>query len=262
MDLQLTGRVALVTAASKGLGRATATRLAAEGARVIISSRGADQLARTAQEIAEATGAQVEHCPADVSDGADLDRLLREARERLGGVDVLVNNAGGPRPGGFDALDDAAWQQAFELNLLSTVRLFRGVLPHMREQRWGRIVTVASSSMRQPIDDLTLSNTFRVGILGLAKSLALEVAGDGVLVNTLGPGRIATDRVAELDATRAERTGQSVEEVRAQGEAAIPIGRYGTPEEFADVAAFLASGANTYVTGQNLLVDGGLVRAI
>jgi 3-oxoacyl-[acyl-carrier protein] reductase len=262
MDLQLTGRVALVTAASKGLGRATATRLAAEGARVMISSRGADQLARTAQEIAEATGAQVEHCPADVSDGADLDRLLREARERLGGVDVLVNNAGGPRPGGFDALDDAAWQQAFELNLLSTVRLFRGVLPHMREQRWGRIVTVASSSMRQPIDDLTLSNTFRVGILGLAKSLALEVAGDGVLVNTLGPGRIATDRVAELDATRAERTGQSVEEVRAQGEAGIPIGRYGTPEEFADVAAFLASGANTYVTGQNLLVDGGLVRAI
>ncbi len=262
MDLQLTGRVALVTAASKGLGRATATRLAAEGARVMISSRGADQLARTAQEIAEATGAQVEHCPADVSHGADLDRLLRETRERLGGVDVLVNNAGGPRPGGFDALDDAAWQQAFELNLLSTVRLFRGVLPHMREQRWGRIVTVASSSMRQPIDDLTLSNTFRVGILGLAKSLALEVAGDGVLVNTLGPGRIATDRVAELDATRAERTGQSVEEVRAQGEAGIPIGRYGTPEEFADVAAFLASGANTYVTGQNLLVDGGLVRAI
>ncbi len=262
MDLQLTGRVALVTAASKGLGRATATRLAAEGARVMISSRGADQLARSAQEIAEATGAQVEHCPADVSHGADLDRLLRETRERLGGVDVLVNNAGGPRPGGFDALDDAAWQQAFELNLLSTVRLFRGVLPHMREQRWGRIVTVASSSMRQPIDDLTLSNTFRVGILGLAKSLALEVAGDGVLVNTLGPGRIATDRVAELDATRAERTGQSVEEVRAQGEAAIPIGRYGTPEEFADVAAFLASGANTYVTGQNLLVDGGLVRAI
>lgn len=262
MDLELTGRVALVTAASKGLGRATATRLAAEGARVMISSRGADQLARTAQEITDATGAQVEHCPADVADGADLDRLLRETRERLGGIDVLVNNAGGPKPGGFDALDDAAWQQAFELNLLSTVRLFRGVLPHMREQRWGRIVTVASSSIKQPIDNLTLSNTFRVGILGLAKSLALEMAGDGVLVNTVGPGRIATDRVASLDATRAEKTGQSVEEVRAQSEAGIPIGRYGTPEEFANVAAFLVSGVNTYVTGQNLLVDGGMVRAI
>ena len=262
MDLELTGRVALVTAASKGLGRATATQLAAEGARVMISSRGADQLARTAQEIADATGAQVEHCPADVSDAADLDRLLGETQERLGGVDVLVNNAGGPPPGGFDALDDAAWQQAFELNLLSTVRLFRGVLPHMREQRWGRIVTVASSSIKQPIDNLTLSNTFRVGLLGLAKSVALEVAADGVLVNTIGPGRIATDRVASLDAGRAEKTGLSVEEVRAQSEQGIPLGRYGTPEEFGKVAAFLASGANTYVTGQNFLVDGGMVRAI
>lgn len=162
----------------------------------------------------------------------------------------------------FDALDDAAWQRAFELNLLSTVRLFRGVLPHMREQGWGRIVTVASSSIKQPIDNLVLSNTLRVGILGLAKSLALEVAGDGVLVNTIGPGRIATDRVASLDAAAAERTGRSVEDVRAASEAAIPIGRYGTPEEFAKVAAFLVSGANTYVTGQNFLVDGGMVRAI
>ena len=262
MDLGLTGRVALVTAASKGLGRATATRLAAEGARVMVSSRGADQLARTAAEIAEETGAQVESCRADVSDAADLDRLLRETRVRLGGVDVLVNNAGGPRPGGVDALDDAAGQEAVELNLLSTVRLFRGVLPHMRAQGWGRIVTVASSSIRQPIDDLTLSNTFRVGLLGLAKSVALEVAGDGVLVNTLGPGRIATDRVDSLDAARAERSGRPVEEVRAQQEAGIPVGRYGTAEEFAKVAAFLASGANTYVTGQHLLVDGGMVRAI
>ena len=262
MDLELNGRVALVTAASKGLGRATATQLAAEGARVMISSRGAEQLAETAREIADATGAQVEHCPADVADAADLDRLLRETQERLGGVDVLVNNAGGPPPGGFDALDDAAWQRAFELNLLSTVRLFRGVLPHMREQGWGRIVTVASSSIKQPIDNLTLSNTLRVGILGLAKSVALEVAGDGVLVNTIGPGRIATDRVASLDAGRAEKTGQSVEEVRAQSEAGIPMGRYGTAEEFGKVAAFLASGANTYVTGQAFLVDGGLVRAI
>ena len=262
MDLELNGRVALVTAASKGLGRATATQLAAEGARVMISSRGAEQLAETAREIADATGAQVEHCPADVADAADLDRLLRETQERLGGVDVLVNNAGGPPPGGFDALDDAAWQRAFELNLLSTVRLFRGVLPHMREQGWGRIVTVASSSIKQPIDNLMLSNTLRVGILGLAKSLALEVAGNGVLVNTIGPGRIATDRVASLDAAAAERTGRSVEDVRAASEAAIPIGRYGTPEEFAKVAAFLVSGANTYVTGQNFLVDGGMVRAI
>jgi len=262
MDLELTGRVALVTAASKGLGRAIATQLAAEGARVMISSRGAEQLARTAGEIADATGAQVEHCPADVSDAEGLTRLLAETESRLGGVDVLVNNAGGPRPGRFDALDDAAWAEAFELNLMSTVRLVRGVLPHMRAQGWGRIVTVASSSIKQPIDNLLLSNTYRVALLGLAKSLAIELAPQGVLINTIGPGRIATDRVAGLDAANAERSGVTIEEIRAQTEKAIPLGRYGTAEEFGKVAAFLVSGANTYTTGQHLLVDGGMVKAI
>jgi 3-oxoacyl-[acyl-carrier protein] reductase len=262
MDLELTGKVALVTAASKGLGRATATQLAAEGAQVMISSRGEEQLAKTAAEIAEATGARVEYCAADVSDAADLARLVAETEQRLGGVDVLVNNAGGPRPGGFDALDDVAWQEAFELNLLSTVRLIRGVLPHMREQGWGRIVTIASSSIKQPIPNLLLSNTYRVAILGLAKSLAVEFAPDGVLINTVGPGRIATDRVAGLDATRAKKSGTSVEQVRAAAEKGIPLGRYGTADEFAAVVAFLASGANTYLTGQALLVDGGMVKAI
>jgi 3-oxoacyl-[acyl-carrier protein] reductase len=262
MDLELTGKVALVTAASKGLGRATATRLAAEGARVMISSRGEEQLAKTAAEIVEATGAQVEYCVADVADPADLTRLLAETEQRLGGVDVLVNNAGGPPPGGFDALDDDAWYRAHDLILMSTVRLLRGVLPHMRAQRWGRIVTFTSSSIKQPIDNLLLSNTYRVAILGLAKSLAIEFAPEGVLINTIGPGRIATDRVATLDANLARKTGLSVEEVRAQSEKAIPMGRYGTPEEFAGVAAFLVSGVNTYLTGQQFLVDGGLVKAL
>ncbi|MCZ2859928.1 SDR family oxidoreductase [Blastococcus sp. VKM Ac-2987] len=262
MDLQLTGKVALVTAASKGLGRATATQLAAEGARVMISSRGEEQLAKTAAEIAEATGAQVEHCAADVADADDVARLLEETQRRLGGVDVLVANAGGPPPGGFDAVDDAKWYQAHDLNLMSTVRLIRGVLPHMREQKWGRIAVVTSSSIKQPIDNLLLSNTYRVAVVGLAKSLAIEFASEGVLVNTVGPGRIATDRVASLDANKAKQTGQSVEEVRAQSERGIPLGRYGTAEEFGRVAAFLVSGANTYQTGQNLLVDGGMVRAI
>ena len=262
MDLQLTGRVALVTAASKGLGRATATALAAEGARVMISSRGEEQLAKTAAEIAEATGGRIEWCAADVSDPADLARLVDQTTGRLGGIDVLVNNAGGPPPGGFDALDDDAWHRAHELNLMSAVRLIRGVLPHMREQRWGRIVTIASSSIKQPIENLLLSNTYRVAILGLAKSLALEFASDGILVNTVGPGRIATDRVAALDAGRAKTAGTTVEEVRAQTEKAIPLGRYGTPDEFAAVVAFLVSGVNTYLTGQHFLVDGGMVRAI
>ena len=262
MDLELAGRVALVTAASKGLGRATATQLAGEGAKVMISSRGKEQLATTAAEIAEATGAQVEYCAADVSDAADLARLVEETQRRLGGVDVLVNNAGGPPPGGFDALDDDAWHLAHELNLMSAVRLVRAVLPHMRAQKWGRIVTIASSSIKQPIENLLLSNTYRVAILGLAKSLAIEFAPDGVLINTVGPGRIATDRVAGLDATRAKTAGISIEEVRAQAEKAIPLGRYGTAEEFGKVAAFLASGANTYLTGQHFLVDGGMVKAI
>ena len=262
MDLELTGKVALVTAASKGLGRATATQLAAEGARVMISSRGEEQLAKTAAEIAEATGATVEYCAADVSDAADLARLLQETEQRLGGVDVLVNNAGGPPPGGFDALDDDKWHLAHELNLMSTVRLIRGVLPHMRQQKWGRIVTIASSSIKQPIPNLLLSNTYRVAILGLAKSLAVEFAPDGVLINTVGPGRIATERTAALDATNAEKAGIPIEEVRAQTEKAIPLGRYGTAAEFAKVAAFLVSGANTYTTGQHLLVDGAMVKAI
>jgi 3-oxoacyl-[acyl-carrier protein] reductase len=262
MDLQLSGKTALVTAASKGLGRATAMQLAAEGARVMISSRGEEQLAATAAAIRDATGAEVVPVAADVSKAEDLDRLLAEAERRLGGIDVLVNNAGGPRPGGFDALDDAAWQEAFELNLLSSIRLFRGVLPHMRAQRSGRIVTIASSSTKQPIDNLMLSNTYRVALVGLAKSLSIEVAPDGVLINTVGPGRIATDRVASLDATRAEQSGTTVEQVRAQTEKGIPLGRYGTAEEFAKVVAFLVSGANTYLTGQSLLVDGGMVRAL
>lgn len=262
MDLQLTGKVALVTAASKGLGWATASQLAAEGARVMISSRGEEELARAAGEIAETTGAEVEYCAADVSDAGDLKRLLEETQSRLGPVDVLVANAGGPPPGGFEALDDAKWYLAHDLNLMSTVRLIRGVLPHMRQQRWGRIAILTSSSVKQPIENLMLSNTYRVAVVGLAKSLAVEFAPDGVLVNTVGPGRIATDRVATLDAGVAKKTGLSVEEVRARSEKGIPMGRYGTPDEFGRVTAFLVSGANTYTTGQNLLVDGGMVRAI
>ncbi|MBC7680441.1 MAG: SDR family oxidoreductase [Pseudorhodobacter sp.] len=262
MDLELTGKVALVTAASKGLGRATARQLAAEGARVMISSRDEQQLAATAAEICAATGAEVRHVAADVSKADDLDRLLEQTQAQLGGVDVLVNNAGGPRPGGFDDLDDADWQGAFELNLLSSIRLFRGVLPHMRQQGSGRIATIASSSTKQPIDDLLLSNTYRVALVGLSKSVSTEMAPYGVLINTVGPGRIATDRVASMDATRAAKSGQTIEQVRTQTEKGIPLGRYGTAEEFAKVVTFLVSGANTYLTGQSLLVDGGMVRAL
>lgn len=262
MDLGLAGRVALVAASSKGLGRATAAQLADEGARVMISGRNEGELKAAAAEIEGKTGAEVAFVVADVTQGEDVRRLVEGTVERFGGLDVLITNAGGPPAGGFDDLEDADWQGAFELNLLSVVRLIRAGLPHMREKGYGRIVNFTSSSIKQPIDNLTLSNVFRTAVLGLSKSLSAELAPDGILINTLGPGRIATDRLASLDESRAERTGASIEEVRERSEAQIPLGRYGRPEEFARVAAFLASEANTYVTGQALLVDGGMVRAL
>lgn len=262
MDLGLQGKNALVLAASKGLGRAIATELAREGARVMISSRDEEALAKTAADIRERTGAEVAHHAADLTHAADVDALIRRTAERFGGVDALVTNTGGPPAGGFGDFDDAAWSAAFESILLSLIRAVRGVLPGMRERGGGRIVCVASSSVKQPIEGLILSNTFRAGLAGLAKSLSAEFAPDGILINTLGPGRILTDRSASMDASNAEKRGVPVEEVRAEMSANIPLGRYGTPEEFARVAAFLASPANGYVTGQAILVDGGMVRAL
>lgn len=228
----------------------------------MLTSRDGVALKQTASEIGEATGAEVRYEPADLTKAGDIELLLEKTREALGPVSVLVTNSGGPPAGRFDDLDDEAWQGAFELNLMSAVRLIRSSLPQMRERGYGRIVNFTSSSIQQPIDGLLLSNVFRVGVLGLAKSLSAELASDGILVNTLGPGRIHTDRVDTLDGGRAEREGTTLEEVRRRSEAQIPLGRYGEPQEFARVAAFLASPANTYVTGQSLLVDGGMVRAL
>lgn len=262
MDLGLQGKVAIVVAARSGLGRAVATELAREGARVVISSRDADALAQTAAEVREETGGEVVEQAADLTRVGDVDALISFSAERFGGVDVLVNNTGGPPAGTFGDFEDRDWQAAFELILLSLIRCVRGVLPSMRERGGGRIVNVASSSVKQPIENLILSNTFRAGLAGLAKSLAIELAPDGILVNTLGPGRISTARSRSMDESQAESQGVPVEEIRGRFEARIPLGRYGTPEEFARVAAFLASPANSYVTGQAILVDGGMVRAL
>lgn len=262
MDLQVKGKAVLVMAASKGLGRAVATEYAREGARVMIASRSGERLERAAAEIREQTGGEVEVCAADVSKKEDLDTLFARVKERFGGLDVLVTNAGGPPVGKFDDLSDEQWEQAFQSNLLSVVRTIRGALPLLRANGGGRILNIASTSVKQPIEGLILSNTFRAGVLALAKSLATELAPEQILINTIAPGRIATDRVRELDEQRAAATGSTLDAVREGHENNIPVGRYGTPEEFARVAVFMGSGANSYVTGSAVLVDGGMVRAL
>ena len=262
MNLGLEGKVALVTAASRGLGRAVATELARERAQVVISSRNEQTLRMTATEIREHTGAEVAYFPADLSMEEDIGALVSAAVKRFGGVDVLINNTGGPPAGGFDDFGDEEWNAAFESILLSVIRAVREVLPHMRRGGGGRIVNIASYSMKHSIENLILSNTFRVGLAGLAKSLSIELALEGILINTLGPGYVSTERSASINEVQARAQGVSVEEVRRQVEAQIPLGRYGRPEEFAKVAAFLASPANGYVTGQAILVDGGMVRAL
>ncbi len=260
MDLGLKGKVALVTAASRGLGRAIAEKLAEEGAHVAMCSRDENRIRLAAAEIAGKTGADVAAFEADVSKPEDINRVVRETADRWGRIDILLCKAGGPPGGTLESFDDAAWQKAFETNLLSVVRLIRAALPHM--PRGGRILAIASSSVKQPIPGLILSNTMRAGVAGLMKTLAEELGPRGILVNTVCPGRIDTDRVRELDQAKAGMEGVPVEEVRRSFEAAIPLGRYGRPEEFARVVAFLASEANTYVTGSTLRSDGGMVKSL
>lgn len=261
MDLNLSGKVALVTAASRGLGKAIATELSQEGAIVIICSRDEAKITNTAREIQQETGNKVTPFVVNVKVASDIQNLFHHIKTQYGQLDVLVCNAGGPPSGSFEAFDDADWQDAFEMNLLSAVRLVRGGLPLMKDHG-GKILTIASISVKTPIPGLILSNVMRSGVASLMKTLANDLAPYGILVNTLCPGRIATDRVAELDAVRAENEGKSVAEIRESITGQIPLGRYGRPEEFAKVAAFLASDANTYVTGSTLMVDGGMVQTI
>ncbi|KQR01046.1 SDR family oxidoreductase [Deinococcus sp. Leaf326] len=257
MNLFPTPTSALVTAASSGLGFATAMELAREGASVALCSRDLARAQAAAQEITAATGAAVVALEADVRDAEACRRVVEEAAGALGGLNVLVCNAGGPAPGGFERFDDAAWTEAFELTLMSTVRLTRAALPHLRAGG-GRILTIVSSSVKRPLPNLTLSNVLRPAVHGLMKSLSTELAPD-IAVNCIAPGRVLTERIQELDEARASREGRTWEEVRAQTEREIPLGRLGDPAEFGRVAAFLCSPAASYITGSTVLVDGGAV---
>src|SRR5436189_432023 len=258
MDLGLRGKVALVTAASKGMGKACALEFAREGAKVAMCARTESDLKTAADEVRAATKADVLAIPADVTKKDDVQALTQRVSSQWGGVDILVANAGGPARGFFEEVSDEQWQQAFELSLLSVVRLVRGVLPGMQAKKWGRVLTIQSVSVKQPLPDLLLSNAVRPGTHGMIKTLALRYGKDNVTFNTVCPGRILTDRL--LGGLKA--SGLSREQYVTQLGADIPMGRVGTPEEFANVIAFLASERASYVTGTAIQVDGGLVRGL
>ena len=252
MDLGIRGKTALITGASSGIGRAIADRLAAEGARVMLSARTERTLAAAVEEIRLAGGEADGH-PADVTDPSALDDLVSTVRRRFGEPDILVVNAGGPPPGVPTALGEDDWTRAFDLTLMPTVRLSEALLPAMRVNRWGRIVNITSLSVREPIPNLTLSNAFRAAVTGFARTLATEVAVDGVTVNNVAPGYTATERVREV-----VKTPEAKEKLIQE----IPARRFGDPEEIAAVAAFLASVPAAYITGQTILADGGLVGSL
>ena len=263
MDLQLKNKSVIVTASSQGIGRAIAQEFAKEEAKVMISSRNKATLQRITTEIREQTANKnVNYVECDVTRVKDIQYLVNETVKLYGTVNVLVNNTGGPPAGTFESFNDKAWQSAFELNLLSFIRTTREVLPYMKKQQSGYILNIASSSIKQVLENLLLSNTFRTGIVGLTKSLSQELAKYNILVNTIGPGKIATQRIVKLDQIRAEKAGITYEEQVKRTEKTIPIGRYGKPEELARVAIFLCSSINTYLTGQSIVIDGGLVKAL
>jgi 3-oxoacyl-[acyl-carrier protein] reductase len=262
VDLGLRGKVALVAASSKGLGRAVAEELAAEGAHLVMCARGKETLDQTADSIRQKTGVKVVAVAADVSDPKDAARVVKAAFDEFGRVDILVNNSGGPPSGPFESFSPEMWDSVARLLLKSAVELTRAVLPGMKERRWGRILNVTSIAAKQPIEGLMLSNSLRAAVIGFARTLANEVAPFGVTVNNLLPGYTRTDRVQELARAAAAKAGVSAPDPVSQWEKEIPMGRLGEPREFAALAAFLASERASYITGSSIAVDGGWIRSL
>ncbi|HYM69642.1 MAG TPA: SDR family oxidoreductase [bacterium] len=262
MKIDLSGRVAVVSGASAGIGRAIAQGFAEAGADVVMGSRREDAIRRAADEVAKSTGRRAVGVVADVSRPDGAERLLETARKEFGRLDILVANAGGPPAGSGLTLTDAQWEQAFQQNLMSAVRLIRGAVEPMKAQGGGRILTVITSGVKIPIPQLVLSNVFRSGVVALTKTLSFELAPHKILVNNLAPGRIRTDRTRALDETVAKATGKTADEVERQAIATIPAGRYGDPREFANMAVFLASDQASFITGTTILIDGGATRAM
>ncbi|HBY96197.1 MAG TPA: short-chain dehydrogenase [Chloroflexi bacterium] len=262
MDLGISDKVAIVSAGSEGLGRATALRLAREGARVVICSRHEEKLYAAAEAITAATGASVLAVPADVTRPEDIERVVQRSVEEVGPPAILVNNTGGPPSGQVLSFSDEQWQSAFDLVFFSALRFTRLVIPYMRTAEWGRIVNITSVTVKQPIDTLVLSNAARAAVVAFMKTLAGDVAKDGITVNSVGPAPTATNRMIELIEAGAKQRGISLEESRAAWTAAIPMGRIGQPGELADVVAFLCSENAGFITGVFIPVDGGQTRAV
>lgn len=262
MDLGLTGRVAIVAAASKGLGRAVAEELAREGAQVAICARTPATLAEAAAHIRQSTGHEVFRQALDVTDSAAVASFVSAVATRFGRLDICVTNSGGPPSNSFERTNPDDWRSAVDQLLMSTVFFARETLPRMQQDKWGRLITITSSAVKQPVDGLLLSNSVRAAVTGLARTLANEYAADGITVNNVCPGYTRTARLDGLAATISARTGSKPEEIFANWEREIPARRLGTPQEFAAVVAFLASERASYVTGTSIAVDGGLVRSL
>ena len=262
MEFGLKGKRAIVMAASRGLGYASALGLAREGCKLIICSRDQARIEAAAEAIRKETGAEVKALVADVSSASEAKRLVDAAVSAYGGLEIVVHNAGGPPAGETLQMTDEQWQKAFEQNLLSFTRMAGAAAPEMKKAGYGRILTIASSSIKQPIPNLALSNAVRAGVWGIAKTLSRELAPSGILVNVIAPGRIDTERIAELDQANAQKSGKSVEDVRKASIGTIPLGRLGRPEELANLVVFLASAAGSYITGQAITVDGAAGTAL
>jgi len=262
MDLGLKGKVAFVAAASKGLGRAIAEELAREGAYLAIMARGEHALTEAREAISRTSGIDVFAMAGDVSVPSDVERVTTAALERFGRIDILVTNAGGPPGGKFESLDSEMWQSAVDLTLMSVINLTRAVLPGMKQRKWGRIINVTSIAAKQPVDGLMLSNSIRAAVTGFARTLANEVATDGITVNNILPGYTRTERVEQLSEATAKSQGISREEATSKWENEIPMRRLGEPRELAALAAFLASDRASYITGTSTPVDGGWIKSL
>lgn len=262
MDLGIKGKVALVAAASRGLGRAVAEELAAEGASLILCARNRQTISEAGEAISRATGVPILAVQADVSVRNDITNLIGSGLQRFGRIDILVTNGGGPPAGRFEQLTPEQWETSTRLTLFSAIELARQVLPGMKERRWGRILNITSIAVKQPVENLILSNSLRAGVTGFARTLANEVAADGITVNNILPGYTRTERVEELAQMMAEEQGITPAQFKAKWEQEIPMRRLGEPREFAALAAFLVSERAAYITGTSIQVDGGWVRSL